>query len=584
MIVFDTEDDSSEILEARRKGDLTRSGFDKTVTQIAAICDNGKRFINDGCPLEFLKWCHQQKDRDIWAFHTQYDIGNLCNDRQKLKLDDFDVTMVKGRFIKGQIQGLNFFDVMNIAGAGQNLGTLGLAVDLPKFGYPYTEKEQSQFSPARLKEWKEFGLMDKAELFRNKRYVFRDCEIPMKWLKFVKSQCEELLIEKIPATLGSMCVKSFETLDNTNWHECSSESQLALIGARVELFNQGGTGRIAYLDINSLYPHCMTMRFPTCMEKLESLDGYGIASCDVEIPEHLFVAPLPYRDEEKRLLFPVGRFSGVWTIAEINNAVRAGAKVKKLHWAMGSPSGSPYYRSYILDMYERRMRSKSPAESLFWKLLMNNLYGRLAISGEVSRSLNLTDENKLNGTIYGKKILATHKMPLPEFTNYLHAATVLSYARIVLHGYLEKIPREDLIYCDTDSVFFFCKAGLPFPVSKELGAMKLEAWGGKCEPVLPKTYIFDKLYKAKGVPKNRAKEFIDHRHTEYDTPYKMRESINFYEMDNSRKCSVWRSVEKDLTAVYDKKRKKGNLYLPKKVNDDRVFTSAENWLAEIVTQ
>ena len=433
-------------------------------------------------------------------------------------------------------------------------------------------------------KYAKFKDLSKAELFRNKEYVFRDCEIPMRWLQFVREKCAEMGMEKIPATLGSLSCKAFAALGGENWHEATEQSQNALMGARVELFNCGGTGRIAYTDINSLYPWAMTQLFPTCFERLETLDGYGLAAVDVEIPE-MFIAPLPWRDEEGRLLFPIGKFSGVWTMHEIKNAIRAGGKILKTHWIMGSKEGRPYYRDYITTTYEKRLDAKSEAEKLFWKLLMNNLYGRLAIGGIVSRSMILTDENKMNGLPYGTKILIDHQMPLPEFTNYLHAASVLSYARVRLFDFLTKIPKADLIYCDTDSCIFFCRGELPFAVNKDLGEMKLEAWGNKCVPILPKTYIFDETYKAKGVPKKHAKSFIETKHAEYESPYKVRESIRFYEDDNKRKLSVWRKVEKDLSAVYDKKTKnKSGYFFPKRINSLKFNLSAGMNLADIVTQ
>jgi len=586
MIVFDTEDNSAELLSAGK------SGFLKVVTQIAAICDNGERFWNKGKVKDFLTWCHQQGDagQDLWAFNMQYDIGNMCNQESYLHLWDFDLMLVKSRFIRGKLEGLNFFDVGNIAGAGNSVGKLGLAVHLPKFGYPYTPDEMLAFPENERKKYDKFRDMSKAELFRDKQYVFRDCEIPMAWLKFVGEQCDEMEIGRIPATLGGLCCQAFAAGGGTNWHEASDQTRSGLMGARVELFHRGGRGRIAYTDINSLYPWAMTQLFPEGFDKLSSLDGHGLAAVDVNVPA-MRIAPLPWRDADGRLLFPIGKFSGVWTIHEINNAVRAGATVEKIHWIRGSLGGKCYYRDYIAETYQKRLQAKSPAESLFWKLLMNNLYGRLAIGGEISRSLELTAENKKLGIPYGKKCLVDYAMPLPEFANYLHAAYVLSYARMRLYSFLVKIPADDLIYCDTDSCIFFCPGELPFPVNKELGEMKLESWGCRAEPILPKTYVYETengaTYKAKGVPKKHAKTFITEKTVDYEAPFKMRESITFYEEKNKRKLSVWRKVSKDLNAVYDKKRKNGKFYLPLQINNvglSKSESESENSLFSIVSQ
>src|ERR1700744_1130442 len=288
MIVFDTEDDSAELLAAGK------SGFDKQITQIAAITDKGKRFHNTGNPMEFLKWCHETGERDVWAFNTQYDIGNLCHVGSKLRLWDFDITMVKGRFIKGKLQGLNFYDCHNLTGAGSSIASLGVSVDLPKYGHWYCEKDYLKFSEESRKDLLSFfGISEKKYLFiinfhddylrekmkddysRGKwndiKYVFRDCEIPLRWLSFVQEQCGELGIENIPATLGGLCTKAFKSLDYENWFEASEETRSALTGARVELFSGGGKGRIAYVDINSLYPWAMTQLFPEYLEPMDKL-------------------------------------------------------------------------------------------------------------------------------------------------------------------------------------------------------------------------------------------------------------------------------------------------------------------------
>lgn len=598
IVVFDIEDDSAELVAAGK------SGFDKAITQIAAISETRQRFFNTGNVKEFLKWLHRVGATSVWAFNTQYDLGDLCHAEKDLKLDDFDLTMVKGRFIKGKTQGLKFCDVRNLCGG--SVADLGLAVGLPKLGHPYSKKDYLKFNPRFRKEIIDFlnvnekeyfsalesiekGIrvhwpVTKSETFRNSKYVFRDCEIPLRWLLFVKEQCDVLGLENIPSTLGTLCTKAFTETGGENWFEASEDTSGAIRGARVEIFCGGGDGRIAYTDINSLYPWCMTQLFPECIEEMPvkgnakkgfDLAGYGICDCDVEVNIAEKIAPLPIKDESGRLLFPVGKFSGVWTLAELRNAVACGGtKIKKIRSILGSATGKAYYRDYITDMYQRRLEAKSPAESLFWKLLMNNLYGRLAIGDTISRSMVLTDENKddPNGLPYGTKILCDCKTPLPAFTNYLHAAHVLSYARMRLFSYLKQIPADDLIYCDTDSIIFFCKDKLPFECNTTLGEMKLEKMGVRAEPFLPKTYTFTDQthkteYKAKGVPKKFAQKFIETGKAEYEMPFKLRESIRFYESRNenlpeSRKLSVWRKVEKIRAATYDKKRKSGKYLLP----------------------
>jgi hypothetical protein len=64
----------------------------------------------------------------------------------------------------------------------------------------------------------------------------------------------------------------------------------------------------------------------------------------------------------------------------------------------------------------------------------------------------------------------------------------------------------------------------------------------------------------------------------------MRESIVFYEENNKRKLSVWRDVQKNLNANYEKKRKKGEFFLPKKINQISSISAQKNELFALISQ
>ena len=168
------------------------------------------------------------------------------------------------------------------------------------------------------------------------------------------------------------------------------------------------------------------------------------------------------------------------------------SKLKKLHDCYGSRTGARYYAEFMKTFYQRRKAELDKGEEgdqgriLFYKLLMNNLYGQMGMRGTVSRTLRLTpdmialDENGEEyltkpGIPFGGKLLADVEIPLPAHVNYLHAAYVTSYGRLKLMKYMESVGGKNLIYCDTDSIFFkWNKAKLPFPISTELGEMKIE--------------------------------------------------------------------------------------------------------------
>jgi hypothetical protein len=265
--------------------------------------------------------------------------------------------------------------------------------------------------------------------------------------------------------------------------------------------------------------------------------------------------------------------------------------------AYGSRTGSYYYREFVETFYRLRkeeLDKPNPDEgkTLFYKLLMNNLYGQLGMKGSVTRSIHLTadmvevdEEGEMHltrqGVPFGTKLLADVAIPLPDHVNYLHAAYVTSYGRLKLMSYMDQVGAENLIYCDTDSLFFvWDKPELPFPLSTELGEMKLEDRPMWVETRSPKMYRYEtakkgRVTKAKGVPKKKQDEFYDHGCADFWQPWRLRESIVCADRipdeddEDVKVLGVWRQVMKRVVSGYDKKRldSDGITYLPKKMVD-----------------
>lgn len=554
FICADTEDNSKELLAAGK------SGFDKELTQVAAITAEGKKWYASGptSGQHFLKWFLRQPEHICYFHNTQYDLGALFGDT----LDRLDVTLVGGRLIKAiwpQPSGIPkiFLDSFNI--------------------WPMSVKK---LAPAFGFEKLEFDAKSKA-------YVFRDVEIIRAAMLFAWNLAQTAGLEKCPNTLGGFCVSLWQEWGGSNVHDSSLISRAALFGGRVELFKvESETSRVCYTDINSLYPFVMQREFPGPLESYgRKLPQHGVADITIKVPK-CDIAPLPVRCDDGRILYPFGTFRGTWTMPEILNACEHGAKIQKVHDAIGSDETMTPYRDFVSRLYQARLSSGSDAEYLMLKLLMNNLYGRLGTTGAISRSVWQTPKNRDNGVPYGDKVLIKYQLPLSEETNWCHAAYVTAYGRLELQKYLRLVGTDRLIYCDTDSVIFdtFSETGsvsepsCPFDVGKELGQMKLEGWFPYAHTWAPKTYTVGRGqkadWKAKGVPKRLAQTFIQQGRASYDMPFRMREAIAFYDgrgqegfgkpsrLPNTRKLGVWRTVEKVMRTQYDKKKLKGNRFYP----------------------
>lgn len=555
FVCADTEDDSKELLEAGK------SGFDKQVTQIAARSANGESFYSPGDVAAFKRWFLQRKERFCYFHNLQYDLGNLFGD----KIDELDCTLVGGRMIKAVWGKKTFVDSFNIW--PMSAKKLGLAFGLEK--------------------------LETDSMATDKEYVFRDVEIIRQAMLFAWQFCQAMGLEYLPATLGGLCVKLWQEWGGVNCHDSNEESRKALFGGRVELFKtHNECSQVAWTDINSIYPFVMQMKFPGQMQEFSgSLPEYGIATATVSVKK-LDLAVLPFRGQDGRIFYPFGRFKGTWTVAELLEAERSGYKIEKVHSAFGSNDYQRPYGTFVNRLYRDRLASNSEAEKLFFKLLMNNLYGRLGTTGVIGRSVFQTEKNRFDGIPYGEKVLVSYAMPLSAETNWSHAAYVTAYGRLELLKYMRTIGAESMIYSDTDSTLFDCASGnIPFETGSKLGEMKIEPmcasckknfndspknpccgnpvyskfWDG-CETFAPKLYKAGNRYKAKGVPARLARDYIQRGHAEFDLPYKFREAIKFFDRGNRKKLSVWRQVQKFNRANYDRKNLIGSRFFPCKIN------------------
>jgi hypothetical protein len=426
--------------------------------------------------------------------------------------------------------------------------------------------------PTRLADLGDAIGLKKLDFDANsKEYVMRDCEIICKALKHLGNTLEEFKIKKTPNTLGGMCVRVWKAMGGKNWSCFSDICHDTMFGGRVELFSKGGDGCVMWTDVNSLYPWSMTQKYPDECVESRDMKEYGLTEASVSVP-HQPYAPLPYRTSEKdgfsgisegSIIFPCGSFRGTWTNHELRNAVENhGVKILKIHSSFGTDKGSDYYGDFVRKFYKRRVESKTPAYKLIYKLLMNNLYGQLGMSGKVIKTCKLTENDvklikagKLQVQMIGDNVLKEFFIPLPPHCNYLHAAYTTSYGRLRLLEFMRQVPPENMVYCDTDSLFFFAKKWkCPFPIGNGVGEMKLEDKGTKITTYAPKVYSINDVVKAKGVPRHLARKFVQEGYVEYAAPFKLREAVTFYERGNRKRLSVWRKVRKEMRTRYCKKK------------------------------
>lgn len=272
-------------------------------------------------------------------------------------------------------------------------------------------------------------------------------------------------------------------------------------GGRTEIFKPlfDGPGNIYSYDINSLYPAVLAdpnNDFPGGISGLTDkidFDSVGFFWCEIFVPEQ-YMPPLPYVYQGK-LLFPCGYIDGIWSVAELKNAVEHyGVKIIRVKSGYKCENIGNPFSEFILEMYNRRLEAKANKDEvtdIICKLTMNSLYGRFGLRKD--RENFAFDENQegFNGKWTIEKELRSIRLgtvPVEltsSFSNIAIAAYTTSYARIRNVNLASPWAEKHLYYTDTDC----------FPTTKKLaegkglGELKLEYTAEQACFLLPKTYI-----------------------------------------------------------------------------------------------
>lgn len=301
----------------------------------------------------------------------------------------------------------------------------------------------------------------------------------------------------------------------------------AYVGGRVENFVKAGID-LKYLDINSSYPRSMLEPMPVgeCqtlngMPPTRMLDSQriGFVECFVEYPEvNIPVLPVKYKG---KLIFPVGKISGIFSWDELRLAMVQGAKVKS--WGK-----SVWYESYMLfgEMVEElyRYRNKSLPEydgglDAIAKLILNSTYGKFAQSPE-RKSIRIFERGEpvpvgaepIGGIESGIYYVTEEKDAayiMPQISAHI---TALSRLRLVTGMLSVESQGWRVYYCDTDSMVVDYEARVE--TSTALGAWKDEYPGVKLRGKFlgPKMYVIESMQPGL-VSKTVAKGFVKKHRT-----------------------------------------------------------------------
>lgn len=327
----------------------------------------------------------------------------------------------------------------------------------------------------------------------------------------------------------------------------------AYYGGRTEPFSVGTFEHVRACDASSMFPWAMLQGdFPVPWGPFRRWvkgspiepNGFYRARVVSELP----LPVLPYRSDHG-LIFPNGSWSGWYVGSELECFKRAGGKVRILSGFAYAQSCRPF-DGYIKTMFKRKNAAKG-ARRLFYKLLLNALYGKFGQRGERVVAMPLDKFEKLEYAptsyrIFADFALFSEKRDPPPWGNNVWSAIVTARARERLWQEMARIERAGgkLLYCDTDGVLFQYSRML-YPAKavrpgdfESRGTFKTALIRGKKEYALQ-----DKdggwQFFAKGVPEIAREMYLTTGEAEFRRPTKLRESAR-----SGEKPNVWRAVRK----------------------------------------
>lgn len=467
----------------------------------------------------------------IWACNLSYDLANIYQNNWHL----LDMTLINGQVKTCKLaqKNISFYDTLNhwklgVKAMGQRIGLEKIDVDGD---------------------------------YINVDYCRRDAEIVYQFVVSMIKRYEGLGLE-IKATIGSTALSAFRTLGHLpfkNRLDFDSLSEMfdGYFGGRTEIFHtEPVSGNIWYHDINSLYPAVMAHNlYPNFDDALYTskpdLKTEGLIHAEVRSPKHMFIPYLPVKTEKRGLLFPTGRFRGMWTSFELREAVKLGYDVKPISGYISHGTCEPF-KEYVDMLYQLRLKTDDQLLKDTCKNLMNNLYGKFAQRNTVTKLVPLSQAKDVRSgaRVYGRAVIYEQESDMfPKQTNVLWAAYTTAYARHKLYQKLVEVERlgGKLLYCDTDSVIYEHSKMLLENTNK-LGELKLEAKADYAHFLRPKLYCFGEGYKAKGVRNAQAKEFFLTGKTSFRKPTKIREALR-----RGMQVNEWLVTPREIRSEYTKR-------------------------------
>lgn len=419
------------------------------------------------------------KDKIFFAHNADFDLSVLFN--QIFELDKGAV--FNGKFIRCTNGVCIFADSGNIF-VGQSVKSIGKALGIQKESLG----DQS---------YQSIGIT-----IKDVQYCIRDCVIIYNSLLRTFQFAGDIKITQ--ASLAMCHYRRYHQPFHIDYNENVSFFWDSYYGGRCEAFIKRKT-HASVIDVNSMYPYAMrTCVFPNpktlkvkhnvskSVFKCLLRNYEGNVQCTIKQQTGKFGC-LPYKSNNK-LLFPIGTISGCWNFNEIRYALELGCEIKKIDRVVyGEKMPSPFV-SYIDILSAKKIKAKHDGdefEEMMVKYYLNMLYGKfgqrnqeetlyfkdyekqwdeieaLQKTGEFIKLQPFSKSRKDAFVITKSKNGFHSSHSIPSFASY-----ITSFARVILLKKMIDLEHLNVVYCDTDSIFFEINPGIQD--EHHLGGWKVE--------------------------------------------------------------------------------------------------------------
>jgi len=315
-----------------------------------------------------------------------------------------------------------------------------------------------------------------------KIYCRRDVEILVKSIDYLIEFVTSHNLGRLSFTRGAQAYTAFRRRFMAHRIVIHREETIrelerkAYFGGRTEAFTLGeiSGGPFVTLDVNSMYPYVMS-KFTYPVELVEynkprSLDNfkeiisrYGIiARVDIEVPEPVY--PVYYN---KRTVFPVGRFTTYLCTEGMRYALDQGY-IKKVHQSAVYKMDNIFslWVNYFYDLKVQYTREGNEPMLMLVKAMLNSLYGKFgqrkimtelyvnACDDKYSRDniINIDSGELTTITRIMNTEIVQYNQGEAPFSIPAIPAHVTENARLYLWYIINKVGRNKVLYCDTDSI------------------------------------------------------------------------------------------------------------------------------------